>query len=38
MIKEDYDNALAVYRNALELEPTNAKIHCNLGFLYWGKR
>ena len=35
--KEDYDNALAIYRKALELDPDNAKIHCNLGFLYWGK-
>jgi tetratricopeptide (TPR) repeat protein len=35
--KEDYNNALAVYRKALELQPHNPKIHCNLGFLYWGK-
>ena len=35
--KEDIDNALAVYRNALELDPTNARIHCNLGFLHWGR-
>ena len=35
--KEDYDNALTVYRNALDLDPHSAKIHCNLGFLYWGK-
>ena len=35
--KEDYANALAVYRQALELQPHNPKIHCNLGFLYWGK-
>ena len=35
--KEDYNNALAVYRQALELQPYNPKIHCNLGFLYWGK-
>ena len=35
--KEDYDNALAIYRKALELDPNNAKIHCNLGFLFWGK-
>ena len=35
--KEDIENALQVYRNALDLDPENAKIHCNLGFLYWGK-
>ena len=35
--KEDYENALTIYRNALELNPKSAKIHCNLGFLYWGK-
>lgn len=34
--KEDYKNALIIYRRALELEPNNAKIHCNLGYLYWG--
>ncbi len=34
--KEDYVNALKVYRRAIELQPTNAKIHCNLGFLLWG--
>ncbi len=34
--KEDYKNALKVYRRAIELEPNNAKIHCNLGFLLWG--
>ena len=34
--KEDYENALKVYRRAIELQPTNAKIHCNLGFLLWG--
>ena len=34
--KEDYDNALKVYRRAVELEPTNSKVHCNLGFLLWG--
>ena len=34
--KEDYNNALIIYRRALELEPNNAKIHCNLGYLYWG--
>jgi len=34
--KEDYENALIIYRRALELEPNNAKIHCNLGYLYWG--
>ncbi len=33
---EDYKNALIVYRRALELEPDNSKIHCNLGYLYWG--
>ena len=35
-----YVNFLSVccfYRNALDLDPKNAKIHCNLGFLYWGK-
>lgn len=35
--KQEYNNALTVYRRALELDPTNAKIHCNLGFLHWGK-
>lgn len=35
--KEDFENALTVYRSALDLDPNNAKIHCNLGFLYWGK-
>ncbi len=34
--KEDYVNALKVYRRAIELDPKNAKIHCNLGFLLWG--
>ncbi len=34
--KQDYENALIIYRRALELEPRNAKIHCNLGYLYWG--
>ncbi|MDO5436971.1 MAG: tetratricopeptide repeat protein, partial [bacterium] len=34
--KEDYANALKVYRRAIELQPNNAKIHCNLGFLLWG--
>ncbi|MBE7706457.1 MAG: tetratricopeptide repeat protein [Cyanobacteria bacterium SIG30] len=34
--KEDYDNALIIYRHALELDPNNAKIHCNLGYLHWG--
>ena len=33
---QDYDNALIIYRRALELEPNNAKIHCNLGYLHWG--
>lgn len=33
---QDYENALIVYRRALELEPENAQIHCNLGYLYWG--
>lgn len=33
---EDYKNALICYRRALELEPKNSKIHCNLGYLYWG--
>ena len=33
---EDYKNALVVYRRALELEPNNSKIHCNLGYLHWG--
>lgn len=28
---------MQVYRNALDLDPKNAQIHCNLGFLYWGK-
>ena len=35
--KQEYNNALTVYRRALELDPSNAKIHCNLGFLHWGK-
>ena len=35
--KGDFDNALTVYRKALELEPTNPQIHCNLGYLHWGK-
>lgn len=34
--KEDYANALVVYRRALELDPQNGKIHCNLGYLHWG--
>ncbi len=34
--KEDYDNALVIYRRALELDPKNSKIHCNMGYLYWG--
>ena len=34
--KEDYVNALKVYRRAIELQPANSKIHCNLGFLLWG--
>jgi len=34
--KEDYENALVVYRRALELDPQNGKIHCNLGYLHWG--
>lgn len=33
---EDYKNALIVYRRALELDSDNAKIHCNMGYLYWG--
>lgn len=33
---EDYENALIIYRRALELEPGNSRIHCNLGYLYWG--
>ncbi|MDO5304480.1 MAG: tetratricopeptide repeat protein, partial [bacterium] len=35
--KGEYNNALSVYRQAIELEPHNAKIYCNLGYLYWGK-
>ena len=37
MIKKTMTRYLRVYRNALDLDPQNAKIHCNLGFLYWEK-
>ncbi len=35
--KGSYDNALTVYKKALENSPYNARLHCNLGYLYWGK-
>ena len=35
--KGSYDNALVVYKKALEAAPHNARLHCNLGYLYWGK-
>jgi tetratricopeptide (TPR) repeat protein len=35
--KGSYDNALIVYKKALESSPHNARLHCNLGYLYWGK-
>jgi superkiller protein 3 len=35
--KEDVENALMIYRNALDLDPKNAQIHCNLGFLLWNR-
>lgn len=35
--KGSYDNALIIYKKALENSPCNPKIHCNLGYLYWGK-
>lgn len=35
--KGSYDNALIIYKKALENSPYNPKIHCNLGYLYWGK-
>ena len=35
--KDDIDNALTVYKRALELEPHSSEIHCNIGYLYWDK-
>ena len=35
--KGSYDNALAIYKKALENAPYSPRIHCNLGYLYWGK-
>ena len=35
--KGAYDNALVVYKKALETSPYNSRLHCNLGYLYWGK-
>ena len=35
--KGDYNNAQMIYRLALELDPNNARLHCNLAYLLWGK-
>ena len=32
-----YDNAQMIYRQALELDSNNARLHCNLAYLLWGK-
>ena len=34
--KGDYENALNIYRIALEIDPKNSRIHCNLAYLLWG--